>query len=109
MAALDLNAQLSGGEVKISGILTNTTYREEILATIAEVHGVTDINDSELLVRVPLTYTVVDGDTLWQIVTYFYGTDAATASPNSTRSTDDVLPSASALQVGMELKLPVVD
>ena len=53
LAALDLNAQLSGGEVKISGILTNTTYREEILATIAEVHGVTDINDSELLVRVP--------------------------------------------------------
>lgn len=109
LAGLDLTAQLSGSEVRISGVLTNTTYREQIVESVAAVHGVTAINDGELFVRVPATYTVQDGDTLWQIVTFYYGTDAATRVAELYSLNRSVLPSASALSVGMELKMPTVD
>jgi len=109
LAALDLNSQLNGGEVRVSGIVTNTTYRENIVEMVRGVHGVTAVNASELLVRIPATYTVQSGDTLWQIVTFYYGTDAATRVAELYSLNRDVLPSASALQVGMELNMPVVD
>lgn len=109
LAALDLSSQLNGGEVRVSGIVTNTTYRESIVETVGAVHGVVDVNASELLVRVPVTYTVQEGDSLWQIVTFYYGTDAAARVTDLYSLNRDVLPSASSLQVGMELQMPVVD
>ena len=54
------------------------------------------------------TYTVQDGDSLWQIVTTFYGPDA-TRVAQLYEANRDVLPSAQALQVGMTLNLPPLE
>lgn len=109
IAALELNANLDDDQVRVSGIVTNTTYREAIVDTVTAVQGVSSVNASELLVRVPASYTVQDGDTLWQIVTFYYGSDAASRVTELYALNRDILPSASAIQVGMELKMPEVD
>lgn len=108
LAALALNADLRGTTVRVSGVLTNTADRILIIDLAGAVAGVEEVNAVELLVRVPPTYTVRVGDSLWQIVERFYGSDA-TRVAEIFELNRDVLPSAQALQVGMVLRLPPID
>lgn len=108
LARLGLNAELQANTVRVSGVVTNTADRLAVIDIANAVPGVDEVSALQLLVRLPATYTVQEGDSLWQIVTTFYG-------PESTRVAElyeanrDVLPSAQALQVGMTLKLPPLD
>ncbi|MGL4648832.1 MAG: LysM peptidoglycan-binding domain-containing protein [Caldilineaceae bacterium] len=105
LAALDLRAELNDTTVKVSGVLTNTADRAELIALLAGVGSVQEVNAVDLLVRVPATYTVQIGDSVWSIVNRFYGEDpyriAALLERNAAQ-----LPNAEALQVGMVLALP---
>ncbi len=105
LAELDLRADLNGTTVSISGVLTNTEDRAALIELLGGVGSVQEVNAVNLLVRVPDTYTVVAGDTVWSIVSRFYGEDpyriAALLDLNAGQ-----LPNAEALQVGMVLDLP---
>ncbi len=108
LAALDLVSDVQGTTVRVSGVVTNTADRETILELTQAVPGVRDVNAVELLVRVPQTYRVQEGDSLWRIVERFYGADATRVAEIYELNRDS-LPSAQALQVGMEIRLPPAD
>lgn len=105
LAELDLRADLNGTTVNVSGVVTNTEDRAALIEMLSGVGSVQEVNAVNLLVRVPASYTVVAGDTVWSIVNRFYGEDpyriAALLELNAGQ-----LPNAEALQVGMVLELP---
>lgn len=107
LLALPLNATVEDNRVRVTGVVTSTAERLEIIDLLQKVSGAREVYAAELLVRVPTTYVVQEGDSLWSIANQFYGPDASHVS-TLFESNRDVLPSAQSLQVGMVLNLPQI-
>jgi nucleoid-associated protein YgaU len=108
LAALPLMAQVQDGAIRVSGIVTNTADRDAILQIAERVPGVTGVAAAELLVRVPATYTVQSGDSLWMIAERFYGSDLNRVTELYQLNRES-LPSAGSVNAGMTLQLPPFD
>ncbi len=104
LAQLEVSATLQGAKFKLKGIVPMDAHRRALIDLAQEAPDVTAVDAVDLLVRLPQTYTVQEGDTLWDITLKLYG-DAA-RMPALIQANADVLASPEALRVGMELKIP---
>jgi len=104
LAVLPINAALQDGRLLLSGVVTLTSQRLELLALAAEIPGVVDVDAINLVVRLPEVYTVGDGDTLWTIAYYLYGDGTRWEELYETNA--ELLGNTILLDVGMELLVP---
>ena len=73
LAALDVTARRQNQAMALAGVVPATQDRVDLIAQTAKVPGVIEVNAIDLLVRLPETYTVQKGDTLWSIAQFLYG------------------------------------
>jgi len=103
LAELGVVATSQDGVLLLQGIVPSYQMRQDLLTLTSAAPGVKRVSGADLLVRLPPTYTVQEGDTLWAISAQFYGENQVDLLLEANA---DTLASAEALRVGMELKLP---
>lgn len=104
LAVLPIVATLQDGRLLLSGVVTLTSHRLELLVLAAEIPGVAEVDAIDLVVRLPDTYTVADGDTLWTIAYYLYGDGARWEELYEANAA--LLGNSILLAVGIELQVP---
>ncbi len=104
LAVLPINATLQDGRLVLSGVVTLTSQRLELLETVAGMPGVAEVDAIDLVVRLPEVYVVGDGDTLWTIAYYLYGD--GTRWEELYAANEALLGNTILLDVGMELQVP---
>ncbi|MBI3959511.1 MAG: LysM peptidoglycan-binding domain-containing protein, partial [Chloroflexi bacterium] len=104
LAALDIKAVLQDGRLVLAGAVPFTSHRLELMALAGEMPGVAEVDAIDLVVRLPDTYTVADGDTLWTIAWYLYGD--GTRWEELYEANAELLGNSILLGVGMELEVP---
>ena len=78
--------------------------RQAIIEQAQKIPDVASVDAVDLLVRLPATYTVQAGDTLWDITVKLYGDPSRMQALIDANA--DVLPSPESLRIDMELKVP---
>jgi nucleoid-associated protein YgaU len=73
LAALHVSASRVDERLTLAGVVQSTEQRNELIALARELPGVTEVDAINLLIRLPKTYTVEEGDTLWTIAVKLYG------------------------------------
>ena len=104
LVGLPIHATLQDGRLVLSGVVTLTSQRLELLELVAAMPGVAEVDAIDLVVRLPEVYVVGDGDTLWTIAYYLYGDGSrweALYAANEVLLGNTIL-----LAVGMELQVP---
>lgn len=104
LAVLPISATLENGRLVLSGVVTLTYLRLELLASVAEMPGVTEVDAINLVVRLPEVYVVGDGDTLWTIAYYLYGDGSRWEELYAANA--KLLGNTVLLALGMELEVP---
>jgi LysM repeat protein len=104
LAQIDASASLQGAVLTLEGIVPSFEARQGLVELAQSAPGATSVNAIGLIVRLPATYTVQAGDTLWDITYRLYGD--MTKMQAVVEANQDILPSPEALSVGMTLKLP---
>ena len=104
LAQLEVSAILQGAQLQLKGIVPMDAQRRALIELAQGAPDVTAVDAVDLLVRLPPTYTVQEGDTLWDITVKLYGDPARMSA--LTEANADILASPEALRVGMELKIP---
>jgi len=104
LAALPIKATLKDGRLVLTGVVTLVSQRLDLLALGAEIPGVIEVDAIGLAVRLPKTYTVQDGDTLWTIAYYLYGD--GTRWKELYTANEELLGNSLLLDVGTELQVP---
>jgi len=107
LAQLEVSAFLQGAVLTLEGIVPSFEARQGLVELAESAPGATSVNAVGLLVRLPATYTVQPGDTLWDITYRLYGD--MTKMQAVVEANQDILPSPEALSVGMALKLPPIE
>ena len=103
LADLEVTAVLDGSKLKLQGIVSLYDHRQSIIELAERAPNVSEVDAVNLLIRLPATYTVQPGDSLWLISYKLYGSDRVADLFAANR---DVLPSAEALAVGQSLQVP---
>jgi nucleoid-associated protein YgaU len=103
LAELEVSAILQGTTLKLRGIVSLFDQREALIQLAQRVPEVTTVDGVDLLIRLPESYTVQEGDSLWLISYKLYGEDRVAELYAANR---DTLPSPEALRVGQTLKVP---
>lgn len=106
LAELGVAASSQEGTLLLDGIVPSYLARKDLIEIMENGPGVNRVSGANLLVRLPPTYTVEEGDTLWAISYKFYGEDRIAEILNANRT---ALPSSNLLRIGMELTLPAVE
>ncbi|MEZ4863959.1 MAG: LysM peptidoglycan-binding domain-containing protein [Caldilineaceae bacterium] len=104
LAQLAVSAAKQGSTLTLEGIVPSFEAQQAIIELAQSAPGVTEVNTVNLLLRLPPTYVVQPGDTLWDITYRFYGN--VDKMQTLIDANQDILASPSALTVGMELTLP---
>jgi nucleoid-associated protein YgaU len=104
LAQLEVSATLQGTTLKLKGIVPMDAQRRALIDLAQNAPDVTAVDAVDLLVRLPPTYTVQEGDTLWDITFKLYGDVGR--MPALIQANTDVLASPEALRIGMQLKVP---
>ena len=104
LAVLPIDATLQDGRLVLSGVVALTSHRLELLALVATMPGVAEVDAIDLVVRLPEVYTVGDGDTLWTIAYYLYGDGSHWEELYAVNA--ELLGNTVLLAVGMELQVP---
>jgi nucleoid-associated protein YgaU len=73
LATLDVTARRQNQTMALAGVVPATQDRVDLIVQTAKVPGVIEVNAIDLLVRLPETYLVQEGDTLWSIAQFLYG------------------------------------
>lgn len=108
LAAAPVSAVVNGGRVSLSGVISMTQSRSAMIDLVSAVQGVEEVDAVELLVRLPATYTVQAGDTLWTIAYMLYGEDPGRVEQLA-EANRDTLPAPDALGIGMVLNIPPIE
>ncbi len=103
LADLPVAATLQGVTLTLQGIVPMFIQRQTLVELAQKAPDVGAVNAVDLLVRVPVSYTVQAGDTLWSISASFYGENYVAEIIAANRET---LPDPSALRLGQVLQLP---
>jgi len=104
LAQLQVAATLQGTQLKLRGIVRMDAERQAIIEQANSVPDVVSVDAVDLLVRLPATYTVQAGDTLWDITVKLYGDVSRMQALIDANA--DILPSPESLRIDMELKVP---
>lgn len=104
LAQLDVSAARQDKKLKLTGIVQMDAQRRELIDLAQSAPDIREVDAVELLVRLPPTYTVQEGDTLWDITFKLYG--SVNRMQDLIQANADQLSSPEALRVGMELKVP---
>jgi nucleoid-associated protein YgaU len=104
LANLEVAATLRDGKLKLQGFVRLFDQRQSLIELAQRAPVVAEVDAIDLLVRLPPTYTVESGDTLWLISYKLYGENRVAELYNANR---DVLSSPETLSVGQTLKVPV--
>lgn len=108
LAAAAVAAAVANDRVALSGVISTTLGRSDYIAIVGAVPGVAEVDAVQLLVRLPPTYTVQAGDTLWTIAYTLYGEDPARVEQLA-QANRDTLPAPEALGIGMVLNVPPIE
>lgn len=103
LGGLEVSATLQGVTLTLSGIVSLFDERQALIELAQRAPAVGKVNAVDLLVRLPPTYTVQTGDTLWFISYKLYGDNRVDQLYNANR---DILSSPEAVDVGQVLKVP---
>jgi nucleoid-associated protein YgaU len=106
LAELEVSALLEGQTLKLQGIVQLFDQRASLIELAGRAPGVETVDAVDLLVRLPETYTVQEGDSLWLISYKLYGEDRVAELYNANL---DTLTSPESLRVGQTLKVPPVE
>ncbi|MBX3012254.1 MAG: LysM peptidoglycan-binding domain-containing protein [Caldilineaceae bacterium] len=107
LAALQVSADFQGTILSLKGIVPTFADRQALITLAEAVPGATNVSAIDLLLRLPDTYTVQPGDTLWDISYRLYG-DVKWID-DIVAANREILPSAAYLAVGMRLKVPPIE
>ena len=102
-----VKGRLEGSTLVIEGSVTSEAARTELAELVVRLPGIDEASVVNVLVRPPSTYTVKEGDNLWNISLELYGTPDRIEDLFAANR--DILPSADALRVGMVLQVPPVE
>jgi LysM repeat protein len=103
LADLEVSATVQGVTLTLRGIVSMFDQRQSLLDLAQGAPNVSQVNAIDLIVRLPPTYTVQAGDTMWGISYKLYGDNRIAQIFNANR---DILASPEALSVGQVLKVP---
>lgn len=104
LALLGVVGELEGGTLVVTGTVSSAEQRNSLVQILAENPNVLTLDDANLLLTLPATYTVEPGDSLWIISNRLYGD--ATYMDDIFLLNRDILPAPELLSVGMVLDLP---
>jgi LysM repeat protein len=106
LAALGVIASSQEGTVRLEGFVPSFMARQDLIELMEAAPGVSSVSGANILVRLPPTYTVAAGDTLWAISYYFYGEDKIAEIIAANRAS---LPASNMLTIGQELQIPAAE
>ncbi len=106
LAALGVIASSQEGSVRLEGFVPAFMARQDLIELMEAAPGVSSVSGANILVRLPPTYTVAAGDTLWAISYYFYGEDKIAEIIAANRAS---LPASNMLTIGQELQIPAAE
>lgn len=102
-----VTGRLEGGRLVLEGTVSSVEEREALVSLLERLPAIEEVSAVNVRVRLPATYTVQEGDTLWGISMKLYGTPARVQA--LFEANRDILPSPDALRIGMVLKTPPME
>jgi nucleoid-associated protein YgaU len=106
--ARNINIDVQGDKVKVSGQATSQEEAEKIALSIGNTFGISQVDISGLQVQKPGTeaqmYTVQKGDTLWKIAEKFYG--EGSKYPEIVKANTPPVKNPDLIQPGWVLRIP---
>lgn len=106
LANLSVQARVENGRLILEGEVQSAEQRAALDFLGRQLKGIQDVSIKNVKLALPATYKVRDGDTLWGISVRLYG------SPDHVEelfaANRNVLPTADALTVGMDLQVPAL-
>lgn len=102
-----VTGRLEGGRLVLEGTVSSVEEREALVSLLERLPAIEEVSAVNVRVRLPATYTVQEGDTLWGISIKLYGTPARVQA--LFEANRDILPSPDALRIGMVLKTPPME
>ncbi|MBK8049937.1 MAG: LysM peptidoglycan-binding domain-containing protein [Anaerolineales bacterium] len=107
LAALPVTARVEGGRLVLEGTVEWAEQRDALEFAGRQGPGIDGVTIANVRVKPPATYVVQEGDSLWGISVRIYGNPDQVEELFAANT--DILPSANALSVGMELKVPPIE
>lgn len=108
--ATKLGIQVEGDKVKLSGQATNQEEAEKIILSLGNTYGVAEVDTSELKVQQPSSpstmYTVLKGDTLWEIAEKHYGKGKGAKYTEIVKANSPPVKDPDLIQPGWVLRIP---
>lgn len=104
LVVLPVQARLEGGTLILEGTVESVEQRAALEFETRQAPGVLGVSMTNVRVRLPESYTVKEGDTLWDISVRLYGTPDQVEELFAANQGQMV--NAGALSVGMVLKVP---
>ena len=108
--ARDLDIQVQGDKVKLSGRALSQEEAEKIVLSIGNTIGVAQVDTSGLKIEKPSAesqmYTVQKGDTLWKIAEKFYGKGQGAKYTEIVKANTPPVKNPDLIQPGWVLRIP---
>jgi hypothetical protein len=103
LATLGVGATLQGSTLKLQGIVELFEQRQALIELGQQAPGISEVDAVDLLIRLPATYTVQPGESLWIISYKLYGSDRVAELFAANR---EGMASAESIRVGQVLQVP---
>jgi nucleoid-associated protein YgaU len=106
----NLEVQIEGEKVIVSGSTADQATREKVILTVGNVEGVSEVEDNiQVVVPAPEAqfHTVVSGDTLSKIAKHFYGN--AMKYPVIFEANQPMLTHPDKIYPGQVLRIPAIE
>ncbi len=104
LAALPVQARREGARLVLEGTVASVAQRTELEAYARLVPEITELSLLNVRVRLPATYTVQAGDSLWTVSVSLYGEPGMVEEIYAANR--NVMSSPNTLSVGMVLAVP---
>lgn len=105
----DVQIQIDGDKVKVSGKAVSTEEAEKIILALGNTAGVSSV-DSDLIVnkeaKAAVFYTVKQGDTLWKIAEEHYGKGQGAKYTEIVKANTPPVKDPDLIQPGWVLRIP---
>ena len=108
--ARNLNIDVQGDKVKLSGQAMNQEEAEKLILSLGNTYGVAEVDTSDLKVDKPAEqstmYTVQKGDTLWEIAEKHYGKGKGAKHTEIVKANSPPVKNPDMIQPGWVLRIP---